>query len=204
MEEVQAPIYGYRVYGSQIVAAGKRALTPVHMRWLIDGMPNSCTVPAPVVEAQLITVDLFDWTEAYEPPEIESDYHIWALAKNEYWMGEVEEWWPVSEHPSYLADDEAAAKRIEIASRLRGGIHSFKERRHAFDYARYFRGPLASFTGVPVMAKIEIGGIVVEHEHGYRSERSRVIELYMFAGEEVRANVAQQLGWPFEIGEAVE
>lgn len=204
MEEVKAPLYGYRVYGSQVVGGNKRVLTPVHMKWMIDGMPNSCTVPAPVVDATLITVDLFDWSEASQAPEIESDFHIWTRTNSEYWMGEVEDWWPVSEHPNYLADDEAAMKRQEIYARLRGGIHSFKEKRHAFDYARYFRGPLQSFAGVPVLAKIEISGIVVEHEHGYRSERSRIIELYMFAGDEVRARVAQQLGWPFEIGAASE
>lgn len=205
MEEVTGPVYGYRVYGSEVIQDGpwgtRRALTPVHIKWMINGEPSSGMEDMYGEKRRdLITIDLFDWHTSPYPPELESKSHIWVHGGSEYAIGDVEMWWPQSEAPGRYGSDSDVEARQRMYARLKGGIHSFKELGNAVEYARYFRGPLMSHMGIAILAKIELGGVVVEHEDGWRSEKSRIVDLMAFAGVEVRENIARQIGWPFEIG----
>lgn len=71
------------------------------------------------------------------------------------------------------------------------GFHSFNDRRKAVDYMK---------SGTTALAKVELGGVVVEHEEGYRSQKFRVHELYVpLVHVDERIALADAVGWPFEI-----
>lgn len=203
MESVTGPIYAYRVYGSEIKKdhplGTTRVLTPVHVRWLNEN-GDPCSGVDFDEQSSLIEIDLFDWHVSPMVPTMESGHHVWALAKpspnNEF--DDIEEWWPQA------VTQEWVAGRQESYTGLRCGVHSFKRLRHAIDYSRVARSPFQHVANVAVIAKIELGGIVVEHDDGYRSEKSRIVSLMMTEGPEFRENMARHLGWPFEIGEPHE
>lgn len=79
------------------------------------------------------------------------------------------------------------------------GFHCFHGYGQAVKYADDVRRGSHHITDV-VVARVELGGVVVEHELGYRAEKTRVIELeHHDADEEKREKLAAALGWPFEI-----
>lgn len=79
------------------------------------------------------------------------------------------------------------------------GFHCFHGYGQAVDYVRKARRGSNHIDDV-VIAKVELGGVVVEHEMGYRAQLNRVVALeHHNADEEVRAKLAAALGWPFEI-----
>lgn len=206
MDEVEGPIYGYRVYGTISPGFGpRRVLVPVHVRYInANGQATSWLQESflPLTPPQQeITVDLFDWHVATHVPEIESDHHAWVELDDVSIrvMSDISEWAPLADIPQYVSAEEGLALRQQAYYGLRTGIHSFKELRHAVEYSRLFRDSWNKATSPPVLAKIEVGGVVVEHENGYRSEKSRIVDLMMFAHEKARHSMAECLGWPFEI-----
>lgn len=79
------------------------------------------------------------------------------------------------------------------------GFHTFRLKPDAETYLYKTLTATRSITDV-VLAKVELGGIVVEHEKGYRSEKIRIVELHHPNGDpKVRQNLGVALGWPFEI-----
>lgn len=79
------------------------------------------------------------------------------------------------------------------------GFHCFHGYGQAIEYVRRARQGSAHIDDV-VVAKVELGGVVVEHELGYRAQMTRIVALeHNHADEEIRAKLAAALGWPFEI-----
>lgn len=218
-EEVQGPIYAYRVYRteSRNGFGTSRVLVPVHFKYLNKhGNPTSSNDISNVwrsTDGELtpIHVDLFDWHVSPNVPDLESPYHNWSTRTPNALcdIPGVEEWWPVATQNAYMshleldpkeAEEAAARERGVYYSGLRTGIHSFKKLEHAIAYARQNRIITRALNNsIPVIAKIEIGGVVVEHDEGYRSEKSRIVDLMMSAHKQARTAIAEQLGWPFEI-----
>lgn len=54
-------------------------------------------------------------------------------------------------------------------------------------------------TATPILAFVEMSGIIVEHEVGYRVQKIRPVSLYSTASAKIRRLLADQLGWPDEI-----
>lgn len=48
----------------------------------------------------------------------------------------------------------------------------------------------------PVLAFVEMSGIIVEHEIGYRAQKVRPVRLFSTAGPKTRRLLADKLGWP--------
>lgn len=79
------------------------------------------------------------------------------------------------------------------------GFHCFHGYGQAVKYAQSALDSSHKITNV-IIARVELGGVVVEHEMGYRAEKTRVIELeHPDADEERREKLAAAIGWPFEI-----
>ena len=79
------------------------------------------------------------------------------------------------------------------------GFHVFHGYGQAVQYASRARDSSRHIDDI-VIAKVELGGVVVEHELGYRAEMTRIVSLeHPNADEEKRAKLAAALGWPFEI-----
>jgi hypothetical protein len=80
------------------------------------------------------------------------------------------------------------------------GFHCFHGWGQAVEYVKKARRGASHISDV-VLARVELGGVVVEHEMGYRAQMTRIVALeHPNADEEVRAKLAAALGWPFEIG----
>lgn len=99
-----------------------------------------------------------------------------------------------------LYESESDAMQVRYQEN-RQGIHAFHGKGQAIKYADDF---LTATTAVPTMrevivTRIELQGEVIEHEFGYRAEKTRVIEIHAGGSDEQRAELANLLGWPFEI-----
>lgn len=220
-EEVKGPIYAYRVYRTEYRGLGNaRVLVPLYFRHVnthdqpvANSGVTSFYQKESEEELNPVHVDLFDWFTSPTIPALESPHHVWVTRDHAspFDVEGVEEWWPQATETSYMAYvDDMKGKRLDETraegrgvyyNGLRTGIHSYKKLHHACVYAHQLRGSWqgTSPTTPPIIAKIEIGGVVVEHEDGYRSEKSRIVELMMFAQEQARQSMAASLGWPFEI-----
>lgn len=120
-------------------------------------------------------VHLFDWTKSDEDPE----------------MGDIDNWVPsILPHPF----DEMINHHDDGTDK---GLYSFKTLDHAIGYVSGF-GWVRS-TQETVTAKVQLAGVIVEHENGYRSSMTRILELFHPGNEDERATLASQIGWPFEV-----
>lgn len=82
---------------------------------------------------------------------------------------------------------------------MQPGFHVFHSRPEAAEYAAEIIGITHQLCDM-VIAKVEIQGVVVEHEKGFRAERIRLVEIeHPNPDPQVRINLATGLGWPFEI-----
>lgn len=52
----------------------------------------------------------------------------------------------------------------------------------------------------PLLAFVEGAGVLVEHDKGYRAQMLRIVSLYSDKKKAERAELADNLGWPGEIG----
>lgn len=54
-------------------------------------------------------------------------------------------------------------------------------------------------SATPLLAFVELGGIVVEHDDGYRAQKVRVLKLYSPRGPKTRRLLTDKIGWPGKI-----
>lgn len=117
---------------------------------------------------------------------------IGSLATNRINTGDMEynllDWNTAHQAPE-IADEESLP-----------GFHCFHGYGQAITYAEHARAFSPIFINDIVIARIELGGTVVEHELGYRAERLRITHLeHPNPNTETRNNLATSLGWPFPI-----
>lgn len=101
--------------------------------------------------------------------------------------------------------DVAPEMFTELGAEDRHGIHAFGGIGQAILYAEQFLLNYVDFEHWPtrelILARVELQGVVVEHEYGYRAEKTRIVELWVGNLEQQeREELALAIGWPFEIG----
>lgn len=128
-----------------------------------------------VVPGEEATVDLFDWTVSDEEPQI-GDPVNWVRA------------FMPPPHDEYVnLWDEGTCK----------GLYCFNNLEKAVEYITH----LGAQDWPVVYAKVQLAGVIVEHENGYRAQMTRISELYSHQSEAGRVRLANEVGWPFEIQE---
>lgn len=162
-------VIGYRSY--RIDKSG--VLLPLFFQYQLED--GTATDSKFVGEVELAAVDLFDWCHSDVDPEI-GDLNNWVPALTPPPFDEIVNLW-----------DEGTDK----------GLYSFKELGHAIGYVTGHGWKLMNQPAIT--AKVQLAGVVVEHEHGYRSSMTRILELFHPGNEEERAKVAELIGWPFEV-----
>lgn len=104
--------------------------------------------------------------------------------------------WNVSDiTPAQDMDDEEWQKalpgsRVSLMRATQAGFHSFMLASEAAHYATH--------NNAEILGKVQLGGRVIEHECGYRSQFMRITELYCEEGSR-GSRIADALGWPFEL-----
>lgn len=157
-------------------------------------------------EVEEVTAPIYAW-RAYRVEQIVRDYESQWVLTPLYYRGLV------GGKPSLNSFAKLSGINIDLlgwnkadstpemddAAKL-PGFHCFHGYGQAVDYTLKARQGANHIDDV-VIARVELGGVVVEHELGYRAEMTRVVALeHHDADEEKREKLAAALGWPFEIG----
>lgn len=165
---IQTPLYAWRAYEIRNTVTGRPVLAPV---WR-QGAP----------------VSLLDWTHADRTPCL---YRY--LNTNEEVPEEVLQDPTTTIGNLGLGYVTNAWGVCDAIAEDRYGIHAFRTQQQTDAYtSRLLTRSQSTF----LTAKIELQGTVVEHEHGYRAEKTRIIELHK---DPHTPDPADQLGWPTPI-----
>lgn len=78
------------------------------------------------------------------------------------------------------------------------GFNAFRDLRNCFSYVQASTS-FAKQSSTFIFARVELGGVVIEHEVGYRAQRQRIMDLYAGPGRSACRRLEQNLGWPFEV-----
>lgn len=128
-------------------------------------------------------IDLHDWNYADQAPSTASDdmhgFHVF------------------SEYADVIRKYAHAA-----VSQCRGGYDvPWDHRKVPHSWQPFLKDwpDVSRLSTTPVLAFVEMSGIVVEHEIGYRAQKVRPVRLYSTAGPKTRTLLADKLGWPDQI-----
>lgn len=176
------PLYAYRSYvtfPSNLVhcSSDQAGLLPLFFQY--EDWDGTATDSSRLGTARPAHVDLFDWTHADEAPEI-GDPDNW-----------VQSYYP-KPHNEYVNLHDPGADK---------GLYAFKTLELSREYIRNL-----NWKPTVVFAKVQLAGVVVEHENGYRAQKTRIVELYCestgsngLTSDADRDLLASRLGWPFGI-----
>lgn len=184
VEEVTGPIYGWRGYFIHNTGVFGCFLLPMWQRFGEHGETRAAS--------------MIDWTHADEVPVLYRYYTDSTEVPHEVLIDKRSYIYDVD------SDSGAPCGHVPVRDTLavttivpdKHGIHAFTSREDAVVYILSNRLPIESL----VLAKVELGGEMIVHEHGYRAQKSRLVELYHHSEDRsMRSLLADLLGWPFEI-----
>lgn len=144
---------------------------------------NSASVET--VKSLYHTYDTLDWNEADRAPEMHSRHGFWVF---DTYAGSIAKY-----TPTIYADCKTPYLMPGSVKEVPEGWDSLTIHSPWGTLRRVI------FKAIPVLGFVEMSGIVVEHEHGYRAQRVRIVKLYSPERKNKRNRLAEALGWPDEI-----
>lgn len=167
------PLYAYRsyaVYPNNLIHANSDAAALVPLFYKYTDTNGDATDSTVHGTARIASVSLFDWTTADEVPE----------------MGDPDNWYK---------DFTVGGQYINLHDNgVDKGLYSFTTMEDAVNYIKHM-----GWKPTVLYAKVELAGVIVEHDLGYRAQMTRIVELFSDLSQSSRDLLAERLGWPFEI-----